>query len=949
MSAPTGIEGQERRFLHNCKGCGGKFRVLIRADILRVHQALCPHCQTANFFDNRRGAYLADSPPATDGAPIAPAAEPKPAARPTPHAAAPPRSSRPPETTAARTSATPPPPEQKSTLRTPPAPPPLRKSSPAAAPARSPERRPPLIERRETVEAGPRAPALLRTQTKARPPQTTPRRAGWLTRGALPARAWLEKLPLPAAIKDALRPLLAGELSRTWRFYLAAGFAGAVLIPMILVASLRVTHLYFPAGVGPYANRLQFVSPNRIYDRNGELIGELFSEKTGSLRPEEIPAQVKSVLLFVEDEGFYYHGAVDWLAVTRAMAANVLSFGYSQGGSTVTQQLARILLSNREKSLFRKLRETALAYHLEENLTKDEILAAYLNLVYLGHGAHGFEVAADFYFDAKVDELNFVETLTLASLPSSPERFSPLRRPDGLKRKMDAVYERMRSEGFPAPAPEEYERQYRDMLASLNKRPTASVFGSRVNDAPYVAEYVRLKLVELLGQDFQYGAGLKIYTSIDRKLQLAAGRESRAFIAASAPNFPAVRYVDGKRVGGDDLERQIAQAYSQTSIALFALGQNAPVENRPRLETASIGIDPRTGRVLFMQGGAEFRSGSQLNRALNMRRQTGSAIKPVVYSAGVESGELTAATILDDRPIYVSLQGIAAAGERDYWLPGNYSGTYEGKLSVRRALAKSQNIPAIQAARMVGIDRLGEQFRKFFFPDERNFDRRWRADETAAIGSIEMSPLEMASAFTAFANNGTIVRPTLIERVVGPDGAELYKAGAQDEFRLGAPAERTVLPGPVAEILNSLMHDSAGYSGVPRSGFSGDYFGKTGTSNDYRDAWFVGGTPDVVAAVWVGYDAPAYSMAGGTGAGLAGPLWGRILKNAPRAARGFEFSPRAVRHAVCRETGRQPTAACRERGSELFYDEYGPPPAAPEDQARGPTQDWSVNRDSDFQ
>lgn len=747
-----------------------------------------------------------------------------------------------------------------------------------------------------------------------------------------------------AAWHDSFADALTNSaLSRLPGWQLAA-IAAAFLFtaPLLVYVSLQIPWLYLPEGPSRYVTRLQFIRPNLIVDREGQAIAELFAERTGTLQPEEIPAEMKATLLFVEDADYYSHGAVRWLSILRAIGANTLNLGYSQGGSTITQQLARILLGERQKSIIRKLRETALADYLEEALSKEEILAAYMNLVYLGHGARGFEVAARYYFDKDLAELSFNERLLLSCLPSAPERFSPLRNPRALRAKMVAIFDRMQSQSFPTPPRDRFLLETDALLRTMQGRPAQSVFGARLNEAPYVAEHVRLFLREVLGPEFEYGAGLTITTTIDRKLQLAAARESRRFIDEAAASFPPVIYRDGQRVALSDEREKFLREYAAFAIAAELYGIPTPGELRPRLQTASIGIDPSTGGVLFMQGGARFDASNQLNRAIQMRRQTGSAIKPVVYSAAIESGALTAASILDDRPIYVS-----GGAEDRYWLPHNFSGVYEGPIPVRKALAKSQNIPAIQAARAAGMERLGEQFRKFFFPDEERFAARFRADETAAIGSIELSPLEMASAFGAFAANGVVRRPFLIQRIVDPSGQVLYEAGTKDEFRSGYPMERKALDGAVAEVMVSLMQDSARFGGVARSGISGPVFGKTGTSNDFRDAWFVGGVSGAVAAVWVGYDSPGYSMAGGTGAALAGPLWGRILREAPQG-RGWTFSPRAVRHAVCESTGRQPAPGCARVVSELFTPQHGPPPPAQEDLRPVQNGDWSLNRDSDF-
>ena len=695
---------------------------------------------------------------------------------------------------------------------------------------------------------------------------------------------------------------------RIWR---GAGVLGVcavlsgVVFSLLFVFSLEFPGLYLPARPGFYVARMRTVRPNRILDRNGKLLSELFSRKTGNLRFKDIPDSLKNKLVFVEDGHFYGHSGVHWPSVVRAMLRNVASMGYSQGASTITQQLARILLGSREKVLLRKLREAALARYLESNFGKEDILTAYMNHVYLGHGSVGMDTAARFYFDKGLKELGFVEELALVCLPSAPERYSPLKHPDRLGRKMDLVYERMAADGHPVISADKYAREKRKLLRGLNKSPAATVFGNRVERAPYVSEFVRERLAEILGEDYEFSAALTIETTIDGRLQDAAMNESRKYIQSIAKDYRPVRMEDGKVVRRDSLSKSIMDEYMVSALGPALFGHLPERLDNNRLQTASVGIEPRTGEVLFMQGGTEFRSGNQLNRALSMRRQTGSAVKPVVYSAAIESGVLTAASPMDDTPIYMPVQK-RKPDDREYWLPGNISGVYEGAVSVRRAIVRSKNIPAIRAAQLLGMARLSNQFRKFYFPRRSEFDRRFRYDDTVAIGSLEMSPLEMAVAFGAFGNNGVIRRPFLIRRVLDEEGKVIYTGLDRDEFGLHVPLSRKALPGDTAEVIASIMEDAASYSAA-RAGLKGfPVLGKTGTTNEYRDTWFVGLVPGVSMALWVGYDNPAFSMYRGTGSSVAAPLWMRIVKKGANAKGDFEFSPNAVKAEVCKQSGKLP-------------------------------------------
>ena len=754
-----------------------------------------------------------------------------------------------------------------------------------------------------------------------------------------------------------------GEFFSDWipdwklpRFSVLLVLLGALVV-LAPLGGFTLVQLYAWAtegSMGHYALRMEPVRENRIVDRNGKLIAELFSRKTGDLKPDQLPGSLKEKLIFVEDGNFYTHGGIDWFSMIRAVFANLVNVSYSQGASTLTQQLARILLNRREKTIFRKLHEASLAYYLEDHYSKERILTAYMNLVYLGHGAIGMENAAKFYFNKKIQDLDFVEELVLVCLPSAPERYSPLKNPKLLEKKMDAVYERMADSDWKVPSRKDYDREKYNLFRSMNRSPGESVFGSRVDHAPFVSEYIRQKIGVLLGSDYEFGAGLTVETTLDRKFQEAAAEESVAFIREVAPRYRAVRYEKGKRVRGEDAGDRLKDFYEDAGPALLAFGYPDQGGVEPILQAASVGIDPGTGEVLFLQGGTEFSSRNQLNRVVDMRRQTGSAIKPVIYAAGIASGVITAASNLDDTPLYVS-ETPQSPDDPGYWLPSNITGVYEGKMPVREALMKSKNVPAIRLAKEIGMERLSSQFRKFFFTTDDEFDRRFRPDFTIAIGSLEMSPLDMAVAFGAFGNNGVIRRPYLIRRILGPDGKVLFNGVERDEFQMRSPLERKVMSGDVAEVMASLMRDSGKYGGVGRGGFSSpDLLGKTGTTNDNRDAWFVGVLPGVAAAVWVGYDEPTYSMPGGTGSHLAGPLFGRIFSRAyEQGNRNFEFDPHAVTREICAGCdGKLAGPYCPEKKTEIFALNRVPEEVCTDydpDTKNNPGEVWNLNRDSDFQ
>ncbi len=674
--------------------------------------------------------------------------------------------------------------------------------------------------------------------------------------------------------------------------------------------------LYLSEDTSLYLERLRVNQPNRILDSEGQLVAELFTVKTNNLKADQIPRSIKDIIVFTEDQEFYQHGGVYLPAIFRAFLHNVFALGYVQGGSTITQQLARILLANNRKSLSRKFREAALAHILEDRLSKEEILAAYLSFVYLGHGTYGIENAARFYFDKSLYELSFSEQLILACLLSAPERYSPLRHSEGLSAKMHKVSLRMKEEAFLL-LPENYDEQNQKTLNNINRSPMANVYADRTDHAPYVTELIRQEIKQVLGEEYMYNAGLVIKTSLDVGLQKASVLESKKFIARHAPRFPPLVLENGKVIKDTHLKR-LQKQVADVNIALLLMGLPQASHAAVKLQTASIGIANRSGHILFMQGGTEFSPSNQFNRAIHMYRQTGSTIKPIIYALAIQDGLIHTASLLDDRPIFVNVEP-QDQDDKDYWNPSNYNGVYEGKISVRRALTMSQNVPAIRVTNLLGMSRLRTGFSRFFFPDSLELEKRFRADSTIGIGSLEMSPIEMALAYSAFANNGWIESPRLILSISdAQNNNELYNRRLHNSkirrpLGLSNLPRRKVLDGDVAEIMVSLLRGATRRSGIHWKDVKGlTFVGKTGTSNDYRDAWFIGFTPEITTVVWVGFDQPRYSMSNqGTGSRLAGPLWGRIMHHAQsdRQAK-FEYSPRARAKQICLSTGRLYSSTC---------------------------------------
>ncbi len=415
-------------------------------------------------------------------------------------------------------------------------------------------------------------------------------------------------------------------------WFLLKGKIGLLFVVILLIFSLGFISLgIFTIGSLLFFNEDNYLlqlnqnQPNIIYDRNGKILAELFDVKIGNLKYSEIPEDLKEILLFVEDENFFSHGGIDYIALIRAMYKNILSLRFVQGASTITQQLSRILLNQREKTITRKIKEAILAYKLESLYTKEQILTFYMNHVYLGHGAYGFQNASLFYFKKNIQELNFTEKLLLSCLPSRPEFYSPLRNYDNLEKKMDWVYQRMQEENLKILiSKKEYQNQKEEIKKLLNRSPYETVFGNRTDYAPYVTEFIRTKIEQIFGKDYVVSRGLKIYTTIDLDLQKSASEETLKHLKEIRIFHPYKYNLEDKIF--------LNRFYLERAIGSIFFGLPVPSLERKQLETASIGLNPRTGEILYMQGGSEFQPNNQYNRALQMRRQTGSAIKPIIYS-----------------------------------------------------------------------------------------------------------------------------------------------------------------------------------------------------------------------------------------------------------------------------------------------------------------------------
>lgn len=693
----------------------------------------------------------------------------------------------------------------------------------------------------------------------------------------------------------------------------------------VVISLLLLGMIVFWVGVISRESELQQMislfynhQPSVIYDRDGKKVSEIFAKKTSNLEWDAYPENLKKIVLLVEDRRFFSHSGINYLSIARAILVNITSFRFKQGASTITQQLARILLDDREKSLVRKIKEAQLAFALEYTYEKKQIFLYYLNNVYLGHGAFGFASAAEFYFKKNPNELTTEEMIVLASLASAPNRYSPLKNPDLSRQRVNAIIHSFREDEILKENPK---TKLDELYLSFHMRsPGETVFGNRRDHSPYVTEHVRKFLNSLYPDSNIYETGgFSIYTTIAEPVQAELQKIVKSYVDNVQKNglVRKTKLTDNKNSSETAVFRKYVQDLSP-ALELLMDTDSFSGSNESGLQVALVAVDPSTGEILLMHGGSEFKADNQLDRTTGMKRQTGSSIKPILYSAAIENGLITASSRILDAPlIYRNQTG--------NWMPENIGNQYDGDISVRQALAKSKNTAAVQIAEKLGISRIQEFFQKFFFPDSKMLQSRFRGDLSLALGSLEISPLEMASAYSAFANDGSIKRPYLIQKITDRSGKIIFERKATDEFGLKVPEERKVLSSQVAEIMIDLLHGSANSAGVRNTGYKGEVAGKTGTTNDNRDNWFVGVKPGLSMAIWLGYDDPSYGLGSSAlGGTVAAPLWGAVAKvfesaeDAEELKRRYPVTEHAITATVCEESGKLPGPSCKHSKKELF-------------------------------
>ena len=684
--------------------------------------------------------------------------------------------------------------------------------------------------------------------------------------------------------------------------------------------------------------------PLRIYSSEGALLGE-FGEERRNLTPiGEIPTVVKDAVLAIEDARFFQHGGVDYKGMMRAVLAN-LGRVKSQGASTITMQVARNVYLSSEKTFTRKIYEILLTFKLEHLLTKDQILEIYMNQIYLGNRAYGFAAASEAYFGKPLKSVSIAEAAMLAGLPKAPSAYNPISNPKRARSRQLYIIERMQEIGY-ITADEAAE-------AKQEKITIRSGYDNTRVHAEYVAEMVRQLIFSQYGNE-AYTRGLNVYTSLNAGNQEAAyaalrrgimdyerrqhyrgpeqfvslptaAEEVEDAIDEALANHPdngdilaavvleaTSRKIVAARANGDTLEITgdgLKPAQSGLSdkaapnikirrgavIRVAKTPKNAwEITQLPEVEGALVAVDPRNGAIKALVGGFDFDK-NKFNHAAQAWRQPGSSFKPFIYSAALEKG-FTPATVVNDAPLFFD----AGVTGSQPWEPKNYDGRYDGPMSMRTGLAKSKNMVSIRILQAVGPKTAQEWVTRFGFEAEKH-----PAYLTMALGAGSVTPLQMASAFSVFANGGYRVNPWLITRVTDHKGRVISE---------NPPPDISDLPRAIdarnAFVMNNLLQE------VTRSGTAAraqatlkrtDLHGKTGTTNDSVDAWFAGYQPTLAAVTWIGYDKPRNLGSRETGGGLSLPVWINFME---RALKGVPVMEATVPPGVVNV------------GGEWFYEEY---------------------------
>lgn len=761
-----------------------------------------------------------------------------------------------------------------------------------------------------------------------------------------------------------------------------------ISLPFLGLAIL-IGAYFFVSSTLPRVETLSDYKPpliTQIYADDGTIIAEYSRERRILVPFEKIPKTLVQAFVAAEDSSFFKHKGLDFQSILRAALKNVRAGGIAQGGSTITQQVAKKLLLTSERTFTRKFKEAILAWRMEKTLSKQEILYLYLNQIYLGHRAYGVEAAAQNYFDKNVEDLTLAESAILAGLPQAPSRYSPYRHYQRAMTRQKYVLGRMEEEGYITPE----ER----MAAEQEEVVIKPRLNNLLEVTAYFNEQVRRYLEQRFGEETLYTGGLQIETSINLKMQEVAREavktnlrehdkrrgyrgaeqvlsetEREEFLAEQAKQFSAEPLTAGSfsqavvvGLSGDQLQcligdRRGAISIKQTKwaapitvtatdteplgnsgeekITRLPVGSLIDVrvvdpdsetvalalEQKPLAQAALVAVDPFSGQIKAMVGGYDF-ADSQFNRAIQAKRLPGSAIKPLIYAAALDRGYTPASIIMDTPLIYENKK--VETGEMEEWKPKNYEEKFYGPTRFRYALAHSRNVVTIKILEDIGVNYAANYIQKL------GVETPQQRDLSMALGSTAVTPLEMLTAYTVFANGGILVPPTYITRIRDRNGrilesidpADFATGMAPDQRLIRKPPRRVISPETaylITNIMESVVREGSGWRAKAINRPSA---GKTGTTNDLKDAWYVGFTPQLACVSWVGYDQERPLGKSETGSRAAAPAWVHFMKEAVKQypVENFKVPDSIEFHPIDKKNG----LLLSEDDASAYYEVFAP-------------------------
>ncbi|MFZ5503800.1 MAG: penicillin-binding protein 1A [Pseudomonadota bacterium] len=741
------------------------------------------------------------------------------------------------------------------------------------------------------------------------------------------------------------------------RWLLAALAAFLLLLPAILLGlAVMLTYPTLPSleTLTDYRPKV----PLRVYSAEGTLIGEFGKERRAVINIADVPDAMKNAILAAEDDGFYQHGGVDYMGVLRAALSNLTSGGAKQGASTITMQVARNFFLSKEKKFLRKFNEVLLAFKIERNLSKDQILQLYFNQIYLGQHAYGFAAAAQVYFGKELRQLSTAEVAMLAGLPKAPSAYNPVVNPKRAKLRQQYVLRRMHELRFI----DDQEFQIAMQQAVITKR---SIQEFPVK-ADYIAEMVRQVMYEKYGED-TYTQGFKVYTTVRQQDQQAAYRALRSGVLEydrrhgyrgpegfinlqNAPTDEQKEEALQDFSDNDDLVPAIVLSVSPKHVRTYnkggeigeinedgigfagrALGNKVTLKQRiqpgsvvrvkrdsqghwqisqlPQVESAFVSADPQSGAIRSLVGGFDFNR-NQYNHVTQAWRQPGSSIKPFIYSAALEKG-MTPATIINDAPLVFDAEQTGS----EPWSPKNYDGKFDGPMRMRQALTKSKNLVSVRILQAISPQYAQDYLTKFGFDADKHPPYL-----TMSLGAGTVTPLQLLGGYAVFANGGFRVQPYFIQRIEDSYGNTL---SVTTPVIANEGAARVIDVRNAFSMVN-MMQDVVKHGTAIRAMSLGrqDLAGKTGTTSDSIDAWFSGFHPTVVAISWLGFDQPRSLGDKETGGGAAIPMWIDYMKEVLRGVPEASYTmPDGMVALHINEAGyRDPSGTL----TEYFYQENAP-------------------------